>query len=513
MEAASILIDVFAPGNLLAMLAGVVAGLCIGALPGLTANLGVALLLPVTFSMDVTAALLMLMSLYTAAIYGGSFAAILLSTPGTSASAATAIDGFALTRKGQFNTAIRVATFSSVTGGVASGLALLLIAPPLSLLSLKFGPPEYFMLAVFGLTVIGTLAGGNVVKGLLAGGAGLLLSTVGLDLDSGFPRYTFGFGELAGGISFVPAVIGLFSLSQALLMCEEAARTIQQVDVRTGAWRFLPTWAEIRRIRITLARSSVIGILVGILPGAGGDIGSWVSYNEAKRFARSDEPFGKGSIVGVSASETANNAVTGSSLIPLLTLGIPGSTTAAILLGALIIHGLQPGRTLFTDHAHITYTVIVGFLLANLVMGIVGMTIGRYMGRITRLPNYVLIPAIVILSVVGAYSLGNNVFDIFTMLAFGIIGYLMRKAGFPAAPLILGLILGPIAETGFRQSMILAEGPLIWHILGSPISLVLFALTLLSITSAAYIEYRRIQKLRGETAYRQVARNGRKGSG
>lgn len=503
MEVLSILTDVLLPANLLAILVGVVAGLFIGSLPGLTANLGVALLLPVTFSMEVTAALLMLVSLYTSAIYGGSFSAILLHTPGTSASAATAIDGFALTRKGEFNKAIRIATFSSVVGGMASGLALLLIAPPLSLLSLKFGPAEYFMLAVFGVTIIGTLATGNMVKGLLAGAAGLLISTVGLDLDSGFPRYTFGFNELGGGINFVPVVIGLFSLSQAMLMCEESRHSIQQADVGAGRWRFLPTWDEIRRIRTTLARSSIIGVLVGILPGAGGDIGSWVSYNEAKRFARADEPFGKGSIVGVSASETANNAVTGSSLIPLLTLGIPGSATAAILLGALIIHGLQPGRTLFTDHAHITYTVIVGFMLANLAMGVVGMSIGRYIGAVTRLPNNILIPVIVVLSIVGSYSLGNNAFDVYTMMAFGLIGYLMRKAGFAPAPLILGLILGPIAETGFRQSLILAKGPLIGYILASPISLFLFAMTLLSIASAAYLEYVRIQKIRAESAERR----------
>ncbi len=497
MQIASLILEVFTPGNLLAILAGVVAGLSIGTLPGLTANLGVALLLPVTFGMDATAALLMLTSLYTAAIYGGSFAAILLHTPGTSASAATAIDGFALTRKGEFNKALRVATFSSVIGGSASALALLLISPPLSLLSLKFGPPEYFMLAVFGLTVIATLATGNMTKGLLAGAIGLFISTVGADLDSGFPRFTFGTFILQSGINFVPAVIGLFSMSQVFLMCEEATKSIQQVELKQkSAWRLLPTMAEIRKIRTTLARSSVIGVFVGILPGAGGDIGSWVSYNEAKRFSRTPEEFGKGSIVGISASETANNAVTGSSLIPLLTLGIPGSATAAILLGALVIHGLLPGRTLFTEHASITYTVIFGLFLANLVMGVIGMGLGRYMSYITRLSNYVLIPAIIALSVVGAYSLGNDFFDVYTMLGFGILGYFMRKAGFPPAPLILGMILGPIAETGFRQSVVLASDSVVGHILGSPISLVLFAATLLSIGSAAWLELRQLRRLR-----------------
>jgi putative tricarboxylic transport membrane protein len=500
MEALAIIADVLTPGNLLAMLVGVVGGLCIGSLPGLTANLGVALLLPVTFKMDVTPALLMLMSLYTSAIYGGSFSAILLHTPGTSASAATAIDGFALTRKGEFNKAIRISTFASVTGGVASALALLLIAPPLSYLSLKFGPAEYFMLAVFGLTVIGTLASGNMVKGLIAGAVGLFLSTVGLDLDSGIPRYAFGSTEVHGGIGFVPAVIGLFSLSQALLMCEEAHRSIQLTDVIKGVWRYLPTWDEFRRIRMTVGRSSIIGIIVGILPGAGGDIGSWVAYNEAKRFASNDSDFGKGSILGIAASETANNATTGSALIPLLTLGIPGSATAAVLLGALIIHGLLPGRTLFTEHAHVTYTVIMGFLLANLLMGVIGMTVGRYMNHITRLPNSSLIPGVVMLSIVGSYSLGNNLFDVYTMLAFGGIGYLMRKGGFAPAPMVLGLILGPIAETGFRQGAVLAKGPLLLYILGSPISMVLFALTLLSIASALYLEIKRIRSIRQEHA-------------
>lgn len=492
MEAFGHIADVFTFGNLAAIMIGVFAGLVIGGLPGLTANLGVALLLPVTFSMDVTAALLMLMSLYTAAIYAGSFPAILLHTPGTSASAATAMDGFALTQRGEFNKALRIATFSSVCGGVASALALLLIAPPLSLLSLRFGPAEYLMLAVFGLTIIGTLASGNMVKGLIAGAMGLLISTIGLDLDTGFPRYVFGFTALTAGFDFVPVVIGLFSVSQALLMCEDAQAKVQRVELlETERWRILPTWAEIKSLRVTIARSSFIGVFVGILPGAGADIGSWVSYNEARRFSRNKSEFGNGSVYGISASETANNAVTGSSLVPLLTLGIPGSATAALLLGALIVHGLVPGRTLFTDNAAITYTVIYGFLLANIVMGFVGMSLGRYMALITRLPNAVLVPIILMLSFVGAYSLGNNMFDVYTMLGAGVIGYLMRKSGFSPAPLILGLILGPIAETGFRQSLTLSRGDIVPFVLSQPIALSLAVLTVVSLVSAVYLEVRK----------------------
>lgn len=495
MDILLVLSAVFEPMNLLAIVVGVIAGLCIGGLPGLTANLGVALLLPVTFSMDVTAALVMLMSLYTAAIYGGSFAGILLRTPGTSASAATAIDGFELTRQGRFDEAIRIATFSSVVGGIASALALLIIAPPLSLLAIKFGPAEYFMLAVFGLTIIGTLSTGNLVKGLLSGAVGLFISVIGLDLDSGYPRFAFGMRELVSGFNFVPVVIGLFSVSQALLMCEDVHRSIQQkTDLVDKKWRFLPTWNEIRKIRTTLARSSVIGVFVGILPGAGGDIGSWMSYNEARRFAKDRSEFGKGSIVGIAASESANNAVTGSSLIPLLTLGIPGSATAAILLGALIVHGLLPGRTLFTEHANITYTVIFGFMLANLVMGVVGMFIAKRMALVATVPQTFIVPVILVLSIVGSYSLGNNIFDVYTMLIFGLLGYLMRKTGFGPAPLILGLILGPIAETGFRQSLVLAPGNVFLYILERPISLVLFGLTILSVASAIRMEWRQMHK-------------------
>lgn len=488
---------VFEPMNLFAIVVGVIAGLCIGGLPGMTANLGVALLLPVTFTLDVTAGLLMLMSLYTAAIYGGSFAAILLRAPGTSASAATAIDGYELTRQGRFDQAIRVATFASVVGGMASGFALLLLAPPLSMLSLKFGPAEYFMLAVFGLTVIGTLASGNLIKGLIAGAFGLWLSMIGLDIDSGFPRFTFGYRTLVSGFDFVPVVIGLFSVSQALLMCEDVHSSIQKSGkVEHRKWRYLPLGSEVREIRVTLARSSVIGIVVGILPGAGGDIGSWVSYNEARRFAKDKSQFGKGSIVGIAASESANNAVTGSSLVPLLTLGIPGSATAAILLGALIVHGLLPGRTLFTTHANITYTVILGFIFANLVMGVFGMLIARRMAAVATVPQTILVPIILMLSIVGAYSMGNNIFDVWTMLIFGLFGYAMRKAGFSPAPLILGLILGPIAETGFRQSMVLSGGDVLPYLLRSTISLVLAALVVISIISAVRMEWTRLRLAR-----------------
>ena len=483
-----ILLDLFSLTNLSAIFFGVSIGLLIGMLPGLTANLGVALLLPVTYGLEPTSALLLLVSVYTSAIYGGSFPAILINAPGTSASAATAIDGYVLTEAGKFNTAIRISTFASVFGGIISGFALLLIAPPLSLISLKFGPAQYFMLAVFGLTIIGTLSSGNFIKGLIAGSIGLFLSTIGSDLDSGYPRFVFGFNGLISGINFVPAVIGLFSLSQALVLSENPHKTIQINKIKIDKWKFLPKFIETQKIFFTCFTSSIIGVLVGILPGAGGDIASWVSYNEAKRFSKNKSEFGKGSLKGIAASEAANNAVTGSALIPLLSLGIPGSTTAAILLGALLIHGLVPGRELFTTHADITYSVIWGFIFANLLMGIVGLYVAKYFGKIARIPNYLLAPSIILLSVVGSYAIGNNIQDVYTMVIFGLFGYLMRKLNYPPAPLILGLILGPIAETGFRQSQILANDGILLYILSNNISLILFVLTIISILSSIYLE-------------------------
>lgn len=476
-----IILNLFTINNLLAMLAGILGGILIGALPGLTANMGVALLIPITFGMDPVAGLLMLVSVYTSAIYGGSISAILLHTPGTSASAATAIDGYELTKQGKAGLAIRIATVSSVIGGFISGIFLLTLTPPLSLISLKFGPPEYFLVAIFGLTTIGSISTGSINKGLISGALGLLISVVGLELNSGFPRFTFGLQDLQSGVSFVPAMIGLFSLSQVMFMVQKTHKESGIVTNAISDWRYLPRWRELKSIKGTILRSSFIGVLVGILPGAGGDIASWVSYNEAKRFSKNPEQFGKGSIEGVAASEAANNAVTGGSLIPLLTLGIPGSATAAVLLGGLMIQGLVPGRELFTQYGGITYTVILGFILANILMGVVGMLVARFMSNITMVSNKIIAPLVVILCVVGSFALGNNFFNVWVMIAFGLLGYIMRKTGFHPAPVVLGLILGPMTEKGFRQSLLLSDGNLFMYFFTRPLSVVLIILIVLAL--------------------------------
>src|SRR5690625_4967536 len=456
--------NLFTPAVLLAITAGVVGGIVIGALPGLSGTMGIALLVPVTFGMDPVAGIAMLTAIYAAATYGGSISAILINTPGMPAGAATALDGYQLTLQGKGAKALGVSALASTFGGLVSAFALLLLAPPLAEISLAFSAPEYFLIAVFGLLIIGSLSSGSLIKGFAAGALGLLLATVGIDILTGYPRFTFGTTALQSGVELVPALIGLFSLSQVLIIAEgrDGARNNMAQGLRGSS---IPTWAELKRIAATILRSSGIGVFVGILPGAGGDVGSWVGYNEAKRFAKGPEKkeFGKGSLKGVAAAECANNAVTGGAMIPLLTLGIPGGSATAVILGGLLIHGLQPGGELFTDSGGTTYAIILGFLLANILMGVIAIAGARFFVRATKVPMSVLVPVIVALCVVGSFSVNNSMADVWVMLVAGAVGYLLRKVGVPPAPIVLGLILGAIAEKGLRQSVVMAQGDMLGY--------------------------------------------------
>lgn len=473
---------------MIALVVGVVGGLVVGMLPGLSSPMAVALLIPVTFEMEPIAGLTMLAAVYTSAIYGGSVSAILIHTPGTSSSAATTLDGYQLTLKGQAGKALGTATVSSMIGGSISAIVLLFLAPPLSRISLKFSSPEYFLIAVFGLTIIGALASKSVAKGLAGGVLGLIIGSVGIDALTGYPRFTFGFLSLETGVSFIPAMIGLFSLSQVLILAETHGKSGDKRKAKQFTDRILPTRKEFKEIFPTIIRSSGIGTFIGMLPGAGSDIGAWVGYNEAKRFSKKKEQFGKGSLEGIAAPEAANNSVTGGSFIPLLTLGIPGSSTTAILLGGLLILGLRPGRELFTTHADITLTVIIGFLVANILMGIIGLLGARYFVKITSIPNKILIPVIIGLCVVGSYAISNNFFDVWLMVIFGIVGYLMRKLGFHPAPVVLGMILGPIMETGLRESFLLAKGSVLQYYFTRPISVGLMILIVLSLFAPYFMK-------------------------
>ncbi len=471
----------FSLESLIALVVGVVGGMVIGALPGLNATMAISLLIPITYTMSPYAAFIMMMAVYTSAFYGGSLTAILIHTPGTPSSAATAADGYALTQKGRGLEAMGMSTVASMIGGALSGVALLTLAPLLGKVTLLFSAPEYFLIVILGLSIISGLGGGSAVKGYLMGVFGLILGTIGTDTITGQLRFTFGNMGLYSGISTVPALIGLFSISQAMVLCEQHAAfkrgEHRTVDESALHGKFLPSAKEMIFHLPNFIRSAIIGIVVGILPGAGGDIGAWFAYGQAKKASKHPEEFGNGSIEAICASETANNAVTGGSIIPLITLGIPGSTVAAVLLGALIMHGLTPGQSMFGKNVTTTYTIIIGFIAANILMGLIGMLICRQVIKITKVSDAILVPVIVVLSTIGSYSINNRISDVYMMLAFGLIGYLFKKAGLPTAPIILGLLLESTGEQGFKNAILMAKDtPVLLYYLQRPASLVLILL-------------------------------------
>lgn len=485
-----IITGLFSFQTLIALIVGVCGGTIIGCLPGLSASMGVALLLPMTYSMDTIPAMVMLTAIYTCAIYGGSISAILIHTPGTPSSAATALDGYTMTLQGRGLQAVGFSTYSSMVGGVISAIALFTISPALSLLSLKFSSAEYFFIAIFGLTIIASVAADNIVKGLAAGALGLVIACIGSDPLTGYARLTFGTQALQSGVNFVPALIGLFSVSQVMVTSETIFNQ-EKKEFASTKGRFWPTTKEVAKTMPTVIKSSIIGVFIGILPGAGGDIASWVAYNMAKNSSKEPETFGKGNPIGICASEAANNAVTGGSMIPLLTLGVPGSAVASILLGGFLIQGMQPGRELFTTGAVNTYSIITGFTVANILMGIFGAFVAKHLIKATLIPSAVMTPIIVVLSVVGSFAINRNLFDVYIMVFFGLIGYVMVKAHFSTAGIVLALVLGNMAEIGYRQALIMAKGNVWSYFLSRPICLILIALIIFSLLIPAMKSFRK----------------------
>lgn len=483
---------ILSPYNLFFCALGVFAGIIIGALPGLTSTMGVALFIPLTFSLPPATGLILLGSIYVGSVYGGSISAIIIKTPGTPAAIITAIDGYELTQKGQGGRALGISTISSFFGGLISCFALLLIAPPLSKIVLKFGPSEIFFLAILGLTVIIGLSRGRMLEGLIAGALGLLFSTVGTDEITGVYRYTFDNPALFEGVPLVPAVIGLYSAGQVFSLAEMTRKTIM-VDTSKASDRILPTLDDLKRLKTIIFTGGVIGTIVGIIPGAGVSIGSSISYNTAKSSSKHPELYGTGIIDGVAASESANNGVVGGSLIPLLTLGIPGNVVSAIFLGGLIIHGLRPGSELFTKHASITYALLLGLFVAHVFMLILGLAGARYFAKVAEFPTAALAPVILSLSVIGSYALRNNFFDVWVMLAFGVLGYGLKHLKIPPAPLALGMILGPIAEQEFRRAKILYRGSFS-RMFMRPLSLLIVVFIVLSLAWPYVQEYRAKKK-------------------
>jgi putative tricarboxylic transport membrane protein len=477
--------------NLVVAVIGTAVGIVIGALPGLTATMGVALLVPATFLMSPVTGLIMLSGIYCGAIYGGSISAILINVPGTAAAIATAIDGNKMTKKGEPKKALSTAILASFVGGLLSAFALLCLSPILANIALRFGPPEYFCLALFGMSVISSLTtgGSSLLKGIIVGFFGIFVSTVGIDPCLGIPRYTFNTTNLMGGFSLVPVLIGVFSIPEALEFASSKSFSKISVQQHLKGDLFLEL-SEYFRMAGIFIKSSIIGIIIGIIPAVGPETAPFITYREAKRSSKHPEKFGTGIPDGIVAAEAANNGATGGSLIPLLTLGIPGSAAAAVYVGALTIHGLLPGPMLFRNNPDVVYGLFVGFFMVQFIMLGMGLGGSTFFAKVLRLPKNIIATFIFLFSIIGAFAMNSNLFDVWVMLGFGILGFVMKRSGFPLAPVVLGLILGPILEENMFSSLAMGHGnPLIF--VTRPLSLLILIMAAASIIAPNIRSFRR----------------------
>ncbi|WP_111412700.1 tripartite tricarboxylate transporter permease [Billgrantia lactosivorans] len=474
--------------SLITVLLGVTAGLFIGALPGLTASMALAVLLPFTFSMEALQGLIALGAVYMGSIYGGAFTAILINTPGTPSSIATTFDGYPMARQGRAYEALAAATMASVVGGLVGVAFLLVLAPPLARWAVAFGPAEMFWVAMLGLTLVASLSSGSLLKGLLGGCIGMLLSTIGVSPVGGETRFTFGFPPLQGGIELVVALIGLFVIPELLNMAAEGRGALPGVgELRRRDTSIRQVARQVFGKPVNLIRSCLIGQIIAIIPGAGGNVTSLVAYNEARRFSKDPKSFGKGNVEGVVASESSNNVMVAGSMVPLLTLGIPGAPPDAIILGVLLLHGLRPGLDLFTQSGVLTNGFILSMGLAALMLLPVGLLGGRLIHRVViRTPYYFLLPGIAMVTILGTFALRNSYLDVGIMLMLGTAGYFLRLIGIQAAPIVLGLILGGIAEQGYVQTLMAAVAdPVPWlRLLNNTLSKVLALLVLVGAATA-----------------------------
>lgn len=496
--------QVVSPMMLLLIILGVIAGMAVGATPGLSATVGLALLLPITFAMEPTPGLVLMGAFYMGAIYGGSFTAILVNTPGTPSSIATTFDGYPMTQKGRSEAAIIASTVGSVVGGVIGVIGLIVLAPLLAKVVLAFGPQEYFWMGLFGLTMIAGIAP-SLIKGFAAGLLGLLISTIGISPVGGEVRFTFGSTEMQGGIPLIVALIGLFTVPTIVDMIvapgSRSAAMEQDGENRRRGGELRHTLRDIFSRPVNLIRSSLIGTFVGILPGAGGSVANLIAYNEAKRTSKRRENFGKGEIDGVVAPEAANNAVVGGGMVPLLTLGIPGAPPDAVIYGVLLLHGLRPGPDLFAEQGVLTFTFILAVGVSALLMAPVGLVAGRGLQRgVVRTPTRYLAPLIALLTIVGSYAVRNSALDVVIMVVLGLIGYGLRAVGLPPAAIVLGVVLGPIIETGLVQGLLTATAQTYpWtSFFTRPISLVIIVLVILGLAWPLVISYGEKRKARME---------------
>jgi len=465
------------PMLLLLIVLATLGGILVGALPGLNATNGVALLLPFTITMEPIAAIAVLTTIYCAATFAGAITAILINTPGTSASATTCLDGYPLAQRGEAGRALGMAAVSSTIGGIISVLCLMAAAPLLAGAAYKFAPPEYFALTVFGLSMLASIGEESSIKSIMSGAFGVLLATVGIDLLTTVERFTFGMNELTEGIGFVPVMIGVFGIAELLAQAGQLGIVRERITLRAIQ---LPSKADYQKTWKAILRSSGIGTFIGILPAEGATIASMIGYNEAKRWSKTPEEFGKGSIEGIAGSEAANNSATGGAMVPTLALGIPGSPTAAVILAGLMVHGLRPGPTMFTEQSTFVFAIFWSMLLVNVLFFFIGLYGARIFARATLIPLTILWPMVFLFSIVGAYALDQSMIDVWIALIFGVIGYLMRRYGFSVVSLAIGLILGGMLEKRLGQSMVMLDEQW-WLIATRPLSLFFLVLTVLAL--------------------------------
>lgn len=461
------------PSLLLLTAVGTFAGVYVGAIPGLSVTMAVSILISFTFSWDVNNALALMVGVYCGGVYGGSRTAILLNIPGAPSAIATAFDGFPLAKRGEAGRAIGVSTVISVMGGLVGVMALALAAPAVAEFALKFAPRDYLLLAIMGLLLVGSLSGESMAKGVFAGAFGVILGLVGMDPLTAEGRFTFGTVTLLGGVHFVIAMIGFFGVSEALVQLHQ----IGVKPIKQDVSKIIPSWSVIAKYIPLSIRTSIIGVFIGALPGTGGDIAALLAYDHAKRTVKKpSRPFGEGAYEGLIAPESANNAAIGGAYVPMLTLGIPGDAVTAVFIGALFIHGLKPGPMLMIETPHLFWFTVGNLVLANIFLLIFGLTGIRIFARMVELPKGILIPAIIVLSVVGTYAIKNSLMDVYWMLGFGIFGYFLKMYGYQVGPIILGVILGPLMDESYRQAIMSCKnnfGVFLVDLVSNPLSLVL----------------------------------------
>jgi putative tricarboxylic transport membrane protein len=477
-ETLNYLLNIFLNPDLIFLIfMGTLVGVIVGALPGLSSSMAIALLLPFTLYLEPIESIALMSALYCAGTFGGSITAILINAPGAPPAAATAFDGYPLAQRGEAGKALGISAISSATGGIISVFALLFFAPLLARVAYSFGPPEYFALALFGISMLASIGSESPVKNIIGGLIGLLLATVGIDLMTGVERFTFGNPELYDGIDFIPVLIGLFAISE--LINQSLKINQDRLALAVNAVK-LPTLKNLKKIKNTILRSSLIGTFIGVLPAEGSTMAAMIGYNEAKRWSAEPEKFGTGEIEGIAGPEAANNAATGGAMVPTLALGIPGSATAAIILGGLQVQGLRPGPYLFEQQPDLLYGIFASMLIANILFIGIGLYGAKYLSRVSLIPIKILWPIVLCLCIVGAYGLEQSMIDVWIMLIAGIVGYLLKNLGITPAPIIMGLVLGTLIETSLAQSLILFEGSWLGFF-SRPIALLFISLSLVSL--------------------------------